>query len=82
MFRKIFVISALTAICLFTSYETKAQDNEALRVINSALVALGAEAKLKSFKSIFVRAKGVEHRSADAQGYTPDQEPPPSTKKN
>lgn len=51
-----------------------AQNADALRVLNVALQTLGGEAKLKSFNSIFVKAKGVEHRSADTQGYTPDQE--------
>lgn len=47
---------------------------EALRVLTNALQTLGGEAKLKSFKSIYVSAKGVEHRSADAQGYHPEKE--------
>ena len=71
MMRKIFVISALTAICLFTSYETKAQDNEALRVLNSALDALGGAAKIKSFKSVYFSAKGFEDNSANGQPSLP-----------
>ncbi len=51
-----------------------AQNADALRVLNSALQTLGGEAKIKSLKSIYVSAKGIEHRSADAQGYHPDQE--------
>ncbi len=51
-----------------------AQNDDALRVLNSALQTLGGEAKIKSLKSIYVFAKGVEHRSADVQGYHPDQE--------
>ena len=52
----------------------KGQNADALRVVNSALQALGGEQNLKSISSILVKAKGVEHRSADTQGYKPDGE--------
>ena len=76
MMRKIFVISALTAICLFTIYETKAQDNEALRVLNAALDALGGAAKIKSFKSVYFSAKGFEDNSANGQPSFPGKSAP------
>jgi len=72
---KIFtIILGLGAICLLAIGNVKAQNNEALRVLNAALQTLGGEAEVKSLKSIYVFAKGIEHRSADTQGYAPDQE--------
>ncbi len=65
----------ITLVILIVSvFSAKAQNADALRVLNSALQTLGGEAKIKSLESIYVFAKGIEHRSADVQGYHPDQE--------
>lgn len=72
---KIFtVILGLSAICFFTICEVKAQNNEALRVLDSALQNLGGEAKIKSFKSIYFSAKGTENGAANGQSYQPEKE--------
>lgn len=68
------IVLVLTALCFAIQNEAQAQNNDALRVLNSALDALGGEARLKSLSSIYIRAKGAEHRSADAQGFHPEKE--------
>lgn len=72
------IFLALAAFCFLTSGGVKAQsnksDDEAWRVLKAAFQFLGGETKITSLGSIFVRAKGVEHRSADVQGYHPEQE--------
>ncbi len=60
----------LMAICL-TICEARAQNNDASRVLNSALQALGGEAKLQSFRSIYFSAKGTETGGAAGQDYAP-----------
>lgn len=76
--KKLFIILGLTAICFGMSQVNYAQtadsSGEALRVLKAALNTFGGEAGIKSLKSIFVHTKGVEHRSAEAQGYDPEKE--------
>lgn len=69
--KKLIIIGGLITI-LFSL--ANGQNAEAVRVLNSALQTLGGEAKIKSINSIYFFAKGIEHRSADTQGYEPDQE--------
>jgi glyoxylase-like metal-dependent hydrolase (beta-lactamase superfamily II) len=69
--KKLFIICGL--IASLSSLVT-GQDAEGLRVLNSALRALGGESGLKSVNSIFLSARGLEHRSTDAQGYHPDRQ--------
>ncbi len=64
------MIFCFFAVCNAQTQKTR---EEAQHVLNSAFDALGGEAKLKGLSSIYVRAKGVEHRSADAQGFHPEQ---------
>jgi len=66
------IISCGLLLALFSM--AKAQNSEALEVLDSAIQTLGGEAKIKSLNSIYLSAKGVEHRSADVQGYHPDQQ--------
>lgn len=69
--KKLFIICGF----ILASFSlVNAQNADALRVLYSAIQTLGGEAKLKSINSIFVHSKGIEHRSADTQGYTPDEE--------
>lgn len=72
--KKNIILFTLAILGLAPLAMVKAQDAEALRVVNSAFQALGGESQVKSITSIFVKAKGVEHRSADAQGYHPDKQ--------
>jgi glyoxylase-like metal-dependent hydrolase (beta-lactamase superfamily II) len=76
MMRKIFVIFGLTAICLLLIGKVKAQNADALRVLNSALDALGGEAKIKTFKSVYFSAKGFEDNSANGQPSLPGKSDP------
>lgn len=69
--RKTLIIGGLILI-LFSI--AQGQNAEAMRVLSSALQALGGEQNLRSISSILVKAKGIEHRSADVQGYKPDGE--------
>lgn len=47
-------------------------DERARKLIADALDALGGPERVRSLRSILVRTKGVEHRSAEVQGYDPE----------
>ena len=65
------VMSFLASMVLAQSADS---NPKALRILRDAFQTLGGEANLKSFNSIFVKAKGVEHRSAEVQGYYPEKQ--------
>ena len=72
-----FVISALTAICLFTSYETKAQDNEALRVLKRRARRARRRGENQVVCNRFTfSAKGFEDNSANGQPSFPGKSAP------
>lgn len=71
--KRVLIILAIFSSCLQLA-NAQTNDAEGWRVLESALQTLGGEAKIKSLKSIYVFAKGIEHRSTDVQRYQPDQE--------
>lgn len=72
---KIFII-AVVLFFTFPALANKSADEqeEARRIVNQALEKLGGAENLKSLSSIMVKAKGVEHRSAEVQGYSPNKQ--------
>lgn len=61
--KSLFIIFGLAANLLFTICEAQAQNNETLRVLNSALQTFGGEARIKSFKSVKIcRADALPQR--------------------
>jgi hypothetical protein len=73
---KIAFILLLCATLLITVRDSRAQNSDAVRVLNSGLQALGGEAKIKSLKSIYFSAKGTENGASAAQAYDPGKEAP------
>jgi glyoxylase-like metal-dependent hydrolase (beta-lactamase superfamily II) len=73
---KIAFILVLCAVCLITVRDSRAQNSDALRVLNSGLRALGGEAKIKGLRSIYFSAKGTENGASGAQAYDPAKEAP------
>ncbi len=58
-------------ICLGATGFAAAQARDARQVIDEAFNALGGEAKIRSFKSIYYSAKGFEDSEVNAQPYQP-----------
>src|ERR1044072_6674028 len=69
--KKFAVIVGIWATIFFSSSVAIAQDENALRLLNSALDALGGKEKIGSFKSIYFSASGTENGTAVGQSYDP-----------
>lgn len=69
-------LAILFAASHFAGVNAKAQDSEALRVVNAAVQKLGGEARIRGFKSIYVSGKGTENGSAAGQSYDPSRDSP------
>ncbi len=69
--KKFAVVIGIWATILLSSGVAIAQDENALRVLNSALDALGGKEKISSFKSIYFSAGGTENGTAAGQSYDP-----------
>jgi glyoxylase-like metal-dependent hydrolase (beta-lactamase superfamily II) len=63
---------AVSAQAAASSVKPQAEDQRARRVLDNALRSLGGIERLRALTSILLRAKGVERRSAEVQGYQPD----------
>lgn len=75
MKRHFFIFWTLFLLFLIIS-NAAAQDDKAQRVLDFALQALGGEAKLRSFKSIYFSAKGTENGASVGQSYHPEKNTP------
>lgn len=60
--KKAFILLLLCAICLITVRDVKAQNTDALRVLDSGLRALGGEAKIKGSEVDLVLGPGDRER--------------------
>lgn len=72
-------ISPTIVICLiffFAAGNIKAQNNQALRVLGTAVQALGGGARIKAFKSIYFSARGTENGASAGQDYYPGKDVP------
>jgi glyoxylase-like metal-dependent hydrolase (beta-lactamase superfamily II) len=72
--KKFAVIFGILLATLTFSNGAAAQDEKALRVLNSALDALGGKEKIGSFKSIYFSAGGTENGTAAGQSYDPEKD--------
>lgn len=71
------VILTVVFLALFTMPGIiTAQTTDAAGILKTALDALGGEARIKSFKSIYFAAKGSENGQAGAQAYHPEKASP------
>lgn len=68
------IASILICIAAILSGPVRAQDPEAVRLLEAALQKLGGAEKIKGFKSIYFAAKGFEDSAANAQPFTPGKE--------
>ncbi len=67
-------VTIIFSLCATTT--AFAQNADALRVLNAALQTFGSEAKIKSFKSVYFSAKGIENGASNGQDYLPGKEVP------